>query len=128
MNIYQLCAGVVASLLIYLVVKSTQDKFASVILIAGGLLILLFIVEKIPPLIKFAYQLATYAEVNEIYFRTVLKAIAICYLSEITSGICKDFGAVTWADKIVLACRCSMLIVALPLFEEFLALVTRFLK
>ncbi len=128
MSIFQLCAGAIGVLLIYLFFKNAQEKFASMLLIAGGILILLFVVQKLPPLLTFADQLAEYAHINETYFSSVLKSLAVCYLGELTAGACKDFGVAGWGEKIELACRCSLLIIALPLFEDFLSLLTEMLK
>ncbi len=128
MSIYQLCAGVVGALLIYLFLKNTQERFATLLFIAGSILILLFLLPKIPPLFSFANQLADYAQINQTYFSSVLKSLAICYLGEFTAGICKDFGVAGWGEKIELACRCSLLFIALPLFEDFISMLTEMLK
>ncbi len=128
MTVYQLLGLIVGALILYLFLKQAQERFALLLIAGVGLVILLFVLKQIPALLDFTKELAGYANVNEQAFQSVLKGLAICYLGDMTVGICKDFGVPAWCEKIELACRCSLLLIALPLFRDFLSLLTGMLK
>jgi stage III sporulation protein AD len=61
-------------------------------------------------------------------FEVVIKGLAVCYLGETTISFCKDCGQPGWGDKVELACRCTLLVLAIPLCKEFLDVILGLLK
>ncbi len=128
MSIYQLLAAVSACLLLYLLLKSFNERFAVFASVAGAVMILLFICTKLSSVFTFVRHLAESGGVNNDYFNVILKGIAVCYLGEFTVSACKDCGQNGWSDKVELACRCTLLVLAIPLFEDFLAVLIGLLE
>ena len=128
MNIYQLLAAVIACLLAYLVLKNFNEKFSVFASAAGAVLILYYVCTKLSSVFTFIQHLSESAGINNDYFNVVLKGLAVCYLGEFTVSTCKDCGQSGWGDKVELACRCTLLVLAIPLFEDFLDVVVGLLK
>ena len=128
MSIYQLLAVISACLLLYLLLKSFNERFAVFASVAGAVLILLFICTKLTSVFTFVHHLAESSGINNGYFNVILKGITVCYLGEFTVGACKDCGQSGWSDKVELACRCTLLVLAIPLFEDFLGVLVGLLE
>lgn len=128
MNIYQLLISVAACLLIFLVLKSVNERFAVFVSIGGAILILFYVVSKLTSVFAFIQHLAESAGIKNQYFETVVKGLAVCYLGEFTVSSCKDCGQSGWGDKVELACRCTLLVLAIPLFEDFLDVIVGLLE
>lgn len=128
MNFFQFLSSVVGCLLLFLAVKSFNERFSFLISVSFGLMMLLFICFKITPIFEFLQELASTAGIQNKYFAIILKCLSVCYLGEFVVGICKDCGQSGWGDKVELACRCTLLVTAIPLFEEFLDVIKGMLK
>ena len=128
MNIYQLLAAVLACLMIYLVVRGINERCAVYVSLAGATVLLFYVCARISPIFGFIHHLAESAGVKNEYFQAVMKGLAVCYLGEFVIGICKDCGQAGWGDKVEIACRCALLVVAIPLFEDFLEIIMGLLE
>lgn len=128
MNIYQLLIAVTACLLVYLILKGVNERFAVYVSIGGAILILFYVVSKLTTVFSFIQHLADSAGVKNQYFEVVIKGLTVCYLGEFTVSSCKDCGQNGWGDKVELACRCTLLVLAIPLFEDFLEVILGLLE
>ena len=128
MNIVQLLASVIACLLIFLLLKVFNERFAVFASIGGAILVLFYVCTKLSSVFTFIHHLADSAGINNTYFQAVLKGLTVCYLGEFTVSTCKDCGQGGWGDKVELACRCTLLVLAIPLFEDFLEMLMGLLK
>jgi len=128
MSIFSLLSIVVACILLFLLVKSFHDRFTGFVSIAVAIFLLFFISTKLSSVFTFVQHLAQTVGVNNKYFKIVLKGISVCYLCEFTVSACKDCGQSGWGDKVELACRCAILVMTIPMFEDFLDVLTGFLK
>ncbi len=128
MNIYQLLATVACCLFLYLAVKAVNERYAVFVSIGGAVIILYFIYSKLSPVFLFMQELADRSGVQNQYFETVIKGLAVCYLGETTISFCKDCGQPGWSDKVELACRCTLLVLAIPLCKEFLDVILGLLE
>lgn len=120
MSIYQLLGGVIAGLILFLLLKTFNERFAVFVAIAGAILILSYVLTKLSSVFTFIEHLAKSAGVNNRYFEAVIKGLAVCYLGEFTVSSCKSCGQNGWGDAVEVACRCTLLVLAIPLFEDFL--------
>lgn len=128
MNIYQLLAAVVSCLLVFLLVRGVNERFAVFISVAGAVLILVYVCTHLSSVFTFIQHLAESAGVKNKYFQVVLKGLVVCYLGEFTVSACKDCGQGGWGEKVEIACRCTLLVLAIPLFEDFLEIIMGLLK
>lgn len=54
----------------------------------------------------------------------LLKALAICYITQLACDCCKDAGECAIAGKLQIAGKIAILIIALPMFESLAEIVT----
>ncbi len=128
MSIFQLLAAVIAGLLLYLLLKGFNERFAIFASVAGAIMIIFYVSTKLTSVFTFVQHLAEQAGVQNDYFKVVLKGLAVCYLGEFTASACKDCGQSGWCDKVELACRCTLLVLSIPLFEDFLQVIVGLLE
>ena len=128
MNIYQLLGMVIACLIIYLLLKNLNERFAIFVTVAGCIVVLVFVLTKLSSVFVFIRHLAANAGIQNDYFEAVIKGLAICYLGEFTVNFCKSCGQTGWGEAVELACRCTLLVLAIPLFEDFLEIIVGLLE
>ncbi len=111
--------------MLYLIVRNFNERYAVYVSLSGAVVLLFFVCTELSSVFSFINRLGSQVEINNAYFSAVLKGLAVCYLGEFTVSICKDCGQAGWGDKVELACRCTLLVLAIPLFEDFLDVITR---
>ncbi len=90
-------------------------KVISAVILAGGVLICA------SPLIEFVTDISEGEQINT-YLSVMLKALGVAFLTHICASVCRDCGEQTVAGYAELAGKIEMLIVALPLIEELIAI------
>ena len=120
MDIYQLLGGVIAALIVFLLIRNINERYSVFVAVGSVLLVLVYVLTKLSSVFTFINHLAKNAGVNNRYFEAVIKGVAVCYLGEFTVSSCKSCGQNGWGDAVEMACRCTLLVLAIPLFEEFL--------
>lgn len=128
MSIYQLLACVIACLVLFLLLKGINERFAVFVTAAGAILIFVYVLTKLSSVFLFIDHLADSAGISNGYFEAVIKGLAVCYLGEFTVSSCKSCGQNGWGDMVELACRCTLLVLAIPLFEDFLEILLGLLE
>lgn len=118
--------GLVAVLLL-LVVREYRPEFASLLSIAVGVLILLLLIDKIGLLIDVMVDLGSKADINQHYITTILKILGIAYITEFAAQISRDAKEGAIAQKIEMAGKIIILILAVPLIEALVDLILRML-
>ncbi len=128
MTIYQLLMTVVGGLLLYIIVRNINERYSVFISLSGAVILLYFVCTELSSVFSFIDRLGARVHIDNKYFSAVLKGLAVCYLGEFAVSICKDCGQAGWGDKVELACRCTLLVLAIPLFEDFLEVITRLME
>jgi stage III sporulation protein AD len=123
MDIIQIVGiGLVATVL-SLVVKEQKPMFAFMIAIVTGIIIFLFVIDKISEVINILERLAAQANLNMIYLETILKMIGIAYIAEFGAQVTKDAGQGAIASKIELAGKVLILVMAVPIITVIIETV-----
>ncbi len=114
-----LCAAMLAVLL-----RAQRPELAMGLGLAAAAVVAMLLVRQIAPLISTMRRMLTLTSLPTEGFGVVLKAAGVCLLTQITADTCRDAGETALAAKAELAGRVLMLVLAVPLFEELLSLVT----
>lgn len=128
MSFYDLLIAMMVALILFLILRSVNERYSIFITLAGSLFLLFFICSKLSAIILYLQELVERVGVKNNYFNIILKCLGICYVTEFTVGFCRDCGQGGWAEKIELACRCVILVLAIPLFEDFLNVIMKLLE
>ncbi len=114
-----LCAAMLA-----VVLRTQRPELAMCLGLAAAVAVAMLLVRQIAPLISTMRRLLSITSLPTDGFGVVLKSAGVCLLTQITADTCRDAGETALASKAELAGRVLMLMLAVPLFEELLTLVT----
>ena len=115
MEIIKIIAFAFMALFIVLIFKGKRDDIAIQVSIAAGILIFLFMVNKLTIIMGFLQTLANKANIDVIYLNTVFKILGIAYLASFCSEICKDAGENSIAAKVEFSGKILILVLAIPI-------------
>lgn len=111
-----------------LLIKTTKPELSFAVNTVGILVILFQIIEKIPQISEFFIRIGALSGVENGVMKLLFKMVAIGYVTEFSSGLLIDFGSITLADKVVLAGKITIILLALPIFEGLLKIMQAFLN
>lgn len=125
MNIISLAGTAVISAVLCVVVKQYKPEAAVGIGLACGVIILGAVISMLAPSIEAINMLTQTAGIDGEFARVLLKALAVCYVTQLSADCCRDAGESAIAAKLELAGRAAILVVSLPVFTSLAELVTR---
>jgi stage III sporulation protein AD len=124
MNITALVGlGLVAAVL-SIILRQYKQEFGLYIPLIAGAVILTVIITAMRPALNTVNNLMTAAGMNNIYGQTLLKGLAVCYLTQLATDACKDAGETAIAGKIELGGKIAIVLLSLPLFNSLVELIT----
>jgi len=116
--------GILAAVLV-VILREEKPEIAVAVSIVTGLVIFVFLITKLNSVITILRYFANKANIDVLYFSTILKVIAIAYITEFGAQICRDAGAGSIAAKIELAGKVLIMVVAIPILAALLDVVTK---
>ncbi len=124
MNILKLSLFAISIVFAIVFTKQVKPEFAVIVSVAGSIAILAYILGFFTDLVVLYNQLIAKTGINQEYFTILLKAIGVGYLVEFASGVCKDSGNSSIADKVTLAGKISILLLAVPIIKSIFEIVS----
>lgn len=118
--------GIVTTISV-LIVKQTKPEIAMLLGISGSLLILLMIANSLTSVLGVFQNLIDRTNLNNGLFSAVLKIIGIGYLTEFSANLCYDAGSTGVSNKILLAGKILILMVAMPIVTNLVELIIEIL-
>ncbi len=109
------------------VVKQLRPEIAIQMTILAGILIFLFIMNKIELIVSLMEKLAEQANVNSYYLFIVFKIVGVAYLAEFAGQICRDAGEVSIATKVEIAAKVTVVIMAIPIIVAIIDSISQLL-
>lgn len=106
-------AAILGSLLV-MEVKNLKPEYGQILLLALGLFLLCFAVERLNVIGELFCKLADMIEVQNTYVSILLKMIGIAYLCEFAANLCRDAGCQTIAGQVEMIGKLSILLVGTP--------------
>jgi stage III sporulation protein AD len=124
MNITALVGlGLVAAVL-SIILRQYNREFGLYIPLIAGTIILIAVIVAMRPALDTVNNLMSAAGMNNIYGQTLLKGLAVCYLTQLATDACKDAGETAIAGKLELAGKIAIVLLSLPLFNSLVELIT----
>lgn len=112
------------AVLLAVVLRPQRPEMAICLSLAAGALVLILLLGQIAPLLAAIRRLVQGGDFSAEWLEAVLKAAGICLLTQLTADTCRDAGETALAGKAELTGRILLLLLAVPLFEQILTLVT----
>lgn len=116
------CIGVAGAVLTVML-KKYNPEISLAAALATGVVILIIILTRAAPVIDILKRMANISGIDNGYIQTVLKVIAISYISEFGVQMCTDAGVSSVASKIELAGKVLVMAVSAPILLQFLETV-----
>ena len=116
--------GIIAALLA-VVLKEEKPEMAFAISIVTGLVIFVFVITKLNSVMTVLKHFAAKANIDVLYFTTILKVIAIAYITEFGAQICRDAGEGTIAAKVEFAGKVLIMVIAIPILAALMDIMIK---
>jgi stage III sporulation protein AD len=126
-EIFQLVGIAFITAITALILKSTKPELAFAVTVTGSIILLLFTFELFQNAFSIFNTIADTTGIDVALVKILLKMVGIGYLVEFSAGILNDFGQNSVADKLVFCGKIIVLILALPIIESVLNLISRLL-
>lgn len=123
MNIISLVGTGILSAVLCIIVRQYKPEMALGVSIACGVLIMGVVIGMLSPSVELISRLTSAAGLDSSYSRTLFKALAVCYITQLGSDCCKDAGETAIAAKIELAGKAAVVVISLPVFSELAEIV-----
>lgn len=127
MNIIQIVIFGLVTTIIVVTVKQQRPDIALLISLAGGTVILTFVVSSLSVVIETISNLFNKSNMDSVYITTILKVIGIAYLADFGAQLCKDAGESAIAAKIELGGKILILLLAIPILTALMELILKIL-
>lgn len=118
-----LCAALLAVLL-----RTQRPELALCLCLGAGALVVVRLAQQLVPLVSSVRTMMETGGVSGVYLTVVLKAAGIALVTQLTADTCRDAGETALAAKAELVGRVMLLVLAVPLFEQVLSLVTALIR
>ncbi len=124
MNIFIIVSTALIATVLSIVLKQYKPEYSLFISIAAGIIIFLAVIAAIQPIMDYMSELISGSGLSGVYAEVLIKALAICYITQLACDCCKDAGENAIAGKLQLAGRIAILIISLPMFKSITDIVT----
>ncbi|HQQ88675.1 MAG TPA: stage III sporulation AC/AD family protein [Oscillospiraceae bacterium] len=123
MNIFTLIGVILAAAIIAVLLRQYKPELAFAVSAGAGMLILLAVSGEMTELFDFANSLVE----NEFpeNFGLLLRCAGVCLITHFVADGCRDCGERALADQAEFGGKIAMLLILLPLLEEYLHLAER---
>ncbi len=118
MAVFKIIGIGIVTVFSYIIIKQFKPEFAIIVGLAGSIIILFSLSDSIISVINTFSNLVNKTGVNPELFTLILKIIGIGYLTEFAANLCIDSGCSSIADKILLAGKNLIMIIALPIITN----------
>ncbi len=123
MNIIAITGLGITAAALSAVIRRYNGEYSLFISLAASLLILGAVITALSPLLVLINELTEASGADSGYIAVLLKALAVCYITQLASDCCRDSGESAVAGKIEFAGKIAVLLIAVPLFESILGIV-----
>lgn len=124
LNITQIIAIAFIATFIVLLLKQYKPEYATFVSIIAGIIILVFVTNRITNIIELIETLIEDVGINKEFFKILLKITGIAYLIEFASNVCKDAGESAIASKVELAGKILIVAVSIPIISTLVQTIT----
>lgn len=116
--------GLIATILA-VTLREQKPEIAIQISIVTGLIIFVFVITKLNSVVEVLKYFASKTNIDLLYFTTIIKVIAIAYITEFGAQVCKDAGESSIASKIEFGGKVLIMIMAIPILAALMDIITK---
>lgn len=112
-------AGIAVTVAAFAVLlRQARQEYALLLGLAAGVLLFGLVLSKATPVFSEISRLTAEAHISSRYVSVLVKALGICFVTQLAADTCRDAGETAVAGKVEMAGKFAVLLVALPLFAQ----------
>lgn len=127
MNIMAIITAALVAAVLSAVLKQYKPEYSMFISIITGVLVLAAVIAAIQPILSLLNELAEQTG-GSVYAEVLLKALAICYITQLARDCCRDAGENAIAGKLETAGKVAIIIISTPMLRELVDTVSGFIS
>lgn len=106
-----------------IILKQQRPELSLIVTLSGGLIILLMFTQGLSSIVESLNAIVYRTGIRSDIFVALLRIIGIGYLTEFASGVCQDADNPSMAQKVTLAGKVLILILAIPIINNLIEVV-----
>ena len=114
--------GIITSLAVMLL-KQLKPEISIVVGMSGSIIILFMILNALSGVIENFTTMTERIGIDSELFFLLLKIIGIGYITEFSANLCSDCGSNSIADKILLAGKVVIMLLAIPIINTLIEII-----
>lgn len=115
--------GLLCAALLSAVLRTGRPELAACLSLLAGALTVGLLLRQLTPFIAALRRMMALGSVGESHLAVVLRGAGICLVTQLAADTCRDAGDTALANKAELTGRILLLLLAVPLYEQILALI-----
>lgn len=127
MNVISLCVLGVFAVIGSLALKNYNKEIAALLVLSAVVMMSVAAFPALSQLLQSVNELTSSANMNDEYISVLIKSLGICYITQISVNICTENGSRSIASQLEIAGKLVILILAVPVYNDLIELVTDFL-
>ena len=127
MEVIKIIGIALIALVIIILIKQYKPEFAIYISLLTGVLILIFVMDKLTGIINLLQTMTSKASINSTFLVILIKITGIAFLSEFAVSICKDSGEGALASKIEMGSKIIIISMSIPIISNLLEIILKIL-
>ena len=112
------------AMILCVLLKGYRPEYSVFLSLTAGILILLMALDALTPMMGTLSSLIELSGQGREAFSILLKALGVCFITQLASDACRDAGEGAIASKVELAGKVVILLLAMPLFEQIIGVAT----
>ncbi len=104
-----------------LFIKRYHSEYSLVLTLVAGAAVLTALAVTVGEIVSELRDIFSYSELDSDIFKTVIKALGICYITSFAGETCRDFGQTSLSAKVELAGKVAVTVLTLPLIKGILS-------
>ena len=128
MDIFKIVGIGIIICVVIVVVKQIKPEFALIVLIAGSIVMLVYIFNYFTNILGVFDTILQKTGINSELFSIILKIVGVGYLIEFAANICSDSGNPAIADKVVFCGKLIILVMCMPIITNLLNIIVGLLE
>ena len=124
MEVIKIVTFGMTAMILCLVLKSYKSEWASILSLAAGVVIAIYLLRYLLDLSQILDTWEKYTEGVSEYMGVLWKALGISYLCEFAANVCKDGGNALIAGQIELCGKVAVMLLGMPVLWELLKTIT----
>lgn len=121
MDLFAIVGIALTAAALCILLKQYKPEYAMLVSLVCGILIFLVVIQNLKPAFDVMNQLMGSVNVSGEYGKAIIKALGICYITQLASDSCKDAGQTAIGSKVEMAGKVAVVLLALPLFQNIVS-------